>query len=51
MNSHCLIKENPKPASLCVALYLLLASEVTPGSLAEAEPDAQQFYVTIYLMG
>jgi hypothetical protein len=29
----------------------LLASEVTPGLLAGAEPNAHQFYVTICLMG
>jgi hypothetical protein len=29
----------------------MLASEVTPGLLAGAEPDAHQFYVTICLMG
>jgi hypothetical protein len=29
----------------------LLASEVTPGLLAGAEPNAHQFYVTIVLMG
>jgi hypothetical protein len=30
---------------------LMLASEVTPGLLAGAEPNAHQFYVTIVLMG
>jgi hypothetical protein len=29
----------------------MLASEVTPGLLAGAEPNAHQFYVTIVLMG
>jgi hypothetical protein len=29
----------------------VLVSEVTPGLLAEAEPNAHQFYVTIVLMG
>jgi hypothetical protein len=29
----------------------MLESEVTPGLLARAEPDAHQFYVTIVLMG
>jgi hypothetical protein len=29
----------------------MLASEVTPGLLAGAEPDAHQFYVTICLNG
>jgi hypothetical protein len=29
----------------------VLASEVTPGLLAGAEPNAHQFYVTICLMG
>ena len=29
----------------------MLALEVTPGLLAGAEPNAHQFYVTIYLMG
>jgi hypothetical protein len=29
----------------------MLASEVTPGLLARAEPNAHQFYVTICLMG
>jgi hypothetical protein len=31
--------------------FLVLASEVTPGLLAGAEPNAHQFYVTIVLMG
>jgi hypothetical protein len=31
--------------------HKMLASEVTPGLLAGAEPDAHQFYVTICLMG
>jgi hypothetical protein len=29
----------------------MLVSEVTPGLLAGAEPNAHQFYVTIVLMG
>ena len=29
----------------------MLESEVTPGLLAGAEPDAHQFYVTVVLMG
>jgi hypothetical protein len=29
----------------------MLSSEVTPGSLAEAEPDAHQFYVTVVFNG
>jgi hypothetical protein len=29
----------------------MLASEVTPGFLAGAEPNAHQFYVTIFSMG
>jgi hypothetical protein len=29
----------------------VLASEVTPGLLAGAEPNAHQFYVTVCLMG
>jgi hypothetical protein len=29
----------------------MLASEVTPGLLAGAEPNAHQFYVMIILMG
>jgi hypothetical protein len=29
----------------------MLASEVTPGLLAGAEPDAHQFYVTIFEWG
>jgi hypothetical protein len=31
--------------------YLLLATEVTPGLLAGAEPDAHQFYVTVVFYG
>jgi hypothetical protein len=38
--------------SLCIlGLSLLLVSEVTPGLLTGAEPNAHQFYVTIVLMG
>jgi hypothetical protein len=36
----------------CIERVLsMLASEVTPGLLAGAEPNAHQFYVTIVLMG
>jgi hypothetical protein len=35
----------------CVGGCLLLASEVAPGFLVGAEPNAHQFYVTICLMG
>jgi hypothetical protein len=36
---------------LAICYPPLLASEVTLGSLAEAEPDAHQFYVTVVFNG